>query len=156
MIKYAFYNFEFGILKIGFKTTKIFYLKPSKNIDTKNEPSLLTDLVFRQVMEYFDGKRIKFDFNYELYGTDFQKKVWNILLTIPYGETRSYKDIATLIGNPKASRAVGMANNKNPLTIIFPCHRVIGSNGKLVGYFSGLEMKEKMLFIEKSSISFLL
>lgn len=88
------------------------------------------------------------DFN-ELKGTEFQKKVWKQLTYIPYGETRTYKEIAVAIGNPKASRAVGMANNKNPITIVVPCHRVVGSNGKMVGYAGGLDMKKKLLDLEK-------
>ncbi len=81
-------------------------------------------------------------------GTVFQKKVWNALCNIPYGETRSYKQVAEAVGNNKASRAVGMANNKNPIMIVIPCHRVIGSNGSLVGYAGGLDIKEKLLFLE--------
>jgi len=82
-------------------------------------------------------------------GTVFQKQVWKALLEIPYGETRSYKQIAEAIGNPKAVRAVGMANNRNPLLIVVPCHRVIGANGKLVGYGAGLDKKEFLLRLEK-------
>ena len=85
----------------------------------------------------------------EVKGTEFQKKVWNELLKIPYGQTKSYKDIAIAIENERASRAVGMANNKNPIPIIIPCHRVIGSTGKLVGYAGGVNVKEKLLNIEK-------
>ena len=85
-----------------------------------------------------------------LKGTDFQKQVWQALLKIPFGETRSYKQIAEAIGNPKAVRAVGMANNKNPLLIVVPCHRVIGTNGKLVGYAVGLDKKEYLLRLEGS------
>ena len=81
-------------------------------------------------------------------GTEFQKRVWKALCDIPYGETRSYKQIAQAIGNPKAVRAVGMANNKNPLLVIVPCHRVIGANGQLVGYASGLEKKRFLLQLE--------
>ena len=83
-------------------------------------------------------------------GTAFQKQVWKALLEIPYGETRSYKQIAEAIGNPKAMRAVGMANNRNPLLIVVPCHRVIGANGKMVGYGEGIEMKEFLLRLEGS------
>lgn len=85
-------------------------------------------------------------------GTEFQKKVWKELLNIPYGETRSYKDIAIAIGNGKACRAVGNANNKNPIAIIVPCHRVVGSNGSMTGYAGGLDIKEKLLKIEKYNI----
>ena len=85
-------------------------------------------------------------------GTPFQKKVWNALQNIPYGETRTYKQIAEEIGNPKACRAVGMANNKNPMIIVVPCHRVIGANGKLVGYGGGLEMKRALLDLESKPL----
>ena len=85
-------------------------------------------------------------------GTEFQQHVWKILQTIPYGETWSYKQVAVAIGNPKASRAVGMANNKNPLAIFIPCHRVIGSNGKLVGYAGGLNIKEHLLALEQENV----
>ena len=148
MNKYAFYNFEFGILKIAYTEIAITFLKKVEHIDEKNECSPLSDKVFLQVREYLDGKRKSFDFPYELYGTEFQKKVWNALCNIPYGETCTYKDIATAIGNPKASRAVGMANNKNPITITVPCHRVIGASGKLIGYAGGLEMKKALIELE--------
>ena len=105
---------------------------------------------FRQLSEYFSGKRKEFHLPLLLKGTDFQKQVWNALLKIPFGETRSYKQIAEAIGNPKAIRAVGRANNKNPLLIVVPCHRVIGANGKLVGYAVGLDKKEFLLKLEKS------
>ena len=118
------------------------------DIDEKNETSPFSDMVFLQVQEYLQGKRVAFDFPYKLHGTEFQKKVWNALCNIPYGETCTYKDIATAIGNPKACRAVGMANNKNPITIAIPCHRVIGASGKLVGYAGGLEMKKALIKLE--------
>ena len=105
---------------------------------------------FRQLSEYFSGKRKTFNLPLLLKGTDFQKQVWQELLKIPFGETRSYKQIAEAIGNPKAVRAVGMANNKNPLLIVVPCHRVIGANGKLVGYAVGLDKKEYLLRLEGS------
>lgn len=105
---------------------------------------------FRQITEYLKGERKVFDLPLRMKGTDFQKWVWTALLDIPYGETRSYKQIAVAIGNPKGMRAVGMANNRNPLLIVVPCHRVIGANGSLVGYGEGLEMKEFLLRLEKS------
>lgn len=105
-----------------------------------------------QLNEYFSGQRKKFSLPLNPIGTPFQKKVWEALLSIPYGETRSYKDIAILIDNPKASRAVGMANNKNPISIFIPCHRVIGSNGKLVGYGGGLNIKRSLLDLESDNI----
>ena len=102
----------------------------------------------RQLSEYLKGERKTFDLPLNPKGTDFQKRVWRALCDIPYGETRSYKQIAEAIGNPKAVRAVGMANNRNPITIVVPCHRVIGADGKLVGYGGGLEMKEFLLRLE--------
>jgi len=102
----------------------------------------------RQLNDYFAGKREAFSVPLNFEGTDFQKKVWNALLTIPFGETRSYGQIATQIGSPKASRAVGAANGKNPVSIIAPCHRVIGCNGKLTGFAGGLKTKAILLELE--------
>ena len=102
----------------------------------------------KQLDEYFAGRRKEFNLPLSMKGTAFQKKVWAALQEIPYGETRSYGDIAKAIGKPKAARAVGMANNRNPVSIIVPCHRVIGSNGSLVGYGGGLKAKEFLLKLE--------
>ena len=99
--------------------------------------------------EYFNKEREQFELPLSPQGTEFQLKVWSALREIPYGETCSYKDIAIKLGNEKASRAVGMANNRNPIAIFVPCHRVIGANGKLVGYAGGLDIKEKLLEMEK-------
>lgn len=106
-------------------------------------------LLKEQLREYFEGKRTTFSVPLNLQGTDFQKRVWQELLKIPYGETRTYGQIAAAVGNPKACRAVGMANHHNPVMILVPCHRVVGSNGKLTGYAGGLEMKEQLLKLEK-------
>ena len=105
---------------------------------------------YRQLSEYLLGNRKYFELPLNPKGTDFQRKVWQALCDIPYGETRSYKQIAEAIGKPKAIRAVGMANNRNPLLIVVPCHRVIGADGKLVGYAAGIEKKEFLLKLEKS------
>lgn len=102
----------------------------------------------RQLREYFAGDRRTFDLPLAPIGTDFQRRVWDALCAIPYGETCSYGALAQAIGNPKAARAVGMANNRNPISIIIPCHRVIGANGALVGYGSGLPIKETLLRLE--------
>lgn len=102
----------------------------------------------QQLLEYFSGQRKTFDLTLDFQGTEFQKSVWNALLQIPFGETRSYKQIAESIGNVKAVRAVGAANGKNPISIIAPCHRVIGVNGKLVGFAGGLENKNILLSLE--------
>lgn len=116
-------------------------------IENTQHPILLETQ--KQLNEYFAGQRQKFDMPLDFEGTEFQQKVWQALLTIPFGETRSYKDIAEQIGNVKAVRAVGAANGKNPISIIAPCHRVVGANGKLVGFAGGLENKDILLKIEK-------
>ena len=123
-----------------------------KNKIIEKDTRLLLE-VEKQLREYFEGKRIKFEISLNPKGTEFMKKVWKELLNIPYGETRTYKEIAEKIGNSKASRAVGMANNKNPIPIIIPCHRVIGSNNKLVGYALGLDMKQYLLDLERKVVS---
>ena len=102
----------------------------------------------RQLREYFTGTRNQFDLELDFDGTDFQKQVWHALLTIPFGETRSYSQIAQQIGNPKAVRAVGAANGRNPISIIAPCHRVIGASGGLTGFAGGLEAKQYLLALE--------
>lgn len=106
-----------------------------------------------QFSEYLKGERKEFDIPFRMKGTKFQKQVWTALCEIPYGETRSYKQIAEAIGNPKAVRAVGMANNRNPLLVVVPCHRVIGANGQLVGYAGGLDKKEFLLRLENPNFS---
>ncbi len=105
-----------------------------------------------QLHEYFYGKRHTFDLSFDQAGTAFQQQVWQALCSIPFGQLASYKDIANIIGNPKAVRAVGAANGRNPLTIIVPCHRVIGSNGTLTGYASGLTRKQWLLQHESSGL----
>ena len=103
----------------------------------------------QQLAEYFAGQRQAFDLPLRMQGTPFQQKVWAALREIPYGETRSYGQIAAQVGNPKAGRAVGMANNRNPIAIIVPCHRVIGANGSLTGYAGGLSVKQELLALER-------
>ena len=103
----------------------------------------------RQLAEYFAGERTTFDLPLAAEGTPFQRRVWEALCAIPYGETVSYGELARRIGQPTASRAVGLANGRNPISIVVPCHRVIGSSGKLVGYGGGLERKETLLALER-------
>ena len=110
----------------------------------ETETQLLLE-VKKQLLEYFSGKRKTFDFPYEFSGTDFQKSVWRELEKIPFGETKTYGEIAAAIGNPKAGRAVGSSCNKNPLAIIVPCHRVIGAGGNLTGFACGTEVKKWLL-----------
>lgn len=107
----------------------------------------------RQLKEYFAGKRDRFDIALEFTGTEFQKKVWDALLTIPFGETRSYGQIAAQIGNIKAVRAVGAANGRNPISIIAPCHRVIGASGDLTGFAGGLGVKKLLLNLESKEMA---
>ncbi len=117
-------------------------------IEDHQHPMLLR--VKKQLEQYFAGQRQQFDLPLDFQGTDFQQQVWQTLLTIPYGETRSYKEIAVQIGNEKAVRAVGAANGRNPISIIAPCHRVIGSSGALVGFAGGLDKKQILLSLEQS------
>jgi methylated-DNA-[protein]-cysteine S-methyltransferase len=114
--------------------------------EDKNHPVLLA--AEKQLDEYFAGRRKAFSIKLDFSGTDFQKKVWRALLDIPFGETRSYADIARRIGKPAAMRAVGAANGRNPVSIIAPCHRVIGANGALTGFAGGLEAKAFLLELE--------
>ena len=156
MDKLFFYDTELGRLGIRDNSQNITNLYfESENIsrdDVIIEESDLTKLAYTLIREYLDGQRKVFDLPLHPNGTEFQIKVWKALTEIPYGETRSYKDIAISIGNEKACRAVGMANNKNPIPIIIPCHRVIGANKKLVGYAGGLDLKERLLDLEGISI----
>jgi methylated-DNA-[protein]-cysteine S-methyltransferase len=113
---------------------------------------LHTQQTIKQLKEYFAGKRTQFNLCLNAKGTDFQNQVWRQLATIEYGQTCSYADIAKSINNPKAVRAVGAANGRNPLTIVVPCHRVIGSNGKLTGYAWGTSIKAGLLELEQSAV----
>ena len=147
---------ELGILGIGAtedKITDLFFEYEIENIKKSSnyiiKETTLIKKATSQLFEYLNGKRRDFNLPLLKEGTDFQISVWNELLKIPYGETRSYKDIAVAINNEKAVRAVGMANNRNKISIFIPCHRVIGINKKLVGYGGGLEIKEFLLNLEK-------
>lgn len=119
----------------------------TSEILSNNIPSVLTQIV-KQLKEYFDGKRTEFDLTLAPQGTEFQKKVWKQLLTIPYGKTVSYQKMANDLGDPKVIRAAASANGKNPIAIVIPCHRVIGSDGSLTGYASGLHRKKWLLELE--------
>lgn len=152
MVHTAFYNSPVGCLKISEENGKIIELSFSdeKNCDIIEETEIIR-LAKNQLNEYFAGKRKEFDISCELRGTDFQKRVWEALLTVPYGRTASYKDIAAASGSPKGFRAVGMANHNNPISIIYPCHRVVGSDGSLTGYGGGLDKKQYLLELEKKN-----
>lgn len=149
-----FYNSDIGKIGIaedgGFITNIFFEKEEAVNFEIM-ETSLIKE-AYNQIEEYLKGKRKSFNLPLSPSGTEFQQKVWNALKEIPYGETKSYKDIAIAVGNEKACRAVGMANNRNPISIIIPCHRVIGKNGKLVGYGGGLPIKEFLLKLENDNL----
>jgi O-6-methylguanine DNA methyltransferase len=121
--------------------------KEAKGFEFVNSPRELQAYA-SELEEYFAGNRREFTFPLDLRGTEFQKACWRALLAIPYGETRSYADIARAVGKPNAFRAVGMANNRNPIAIVVPCHRVIASDGTLCGYGGGLDVKRKLLELE--------
>lgn len=139
-----------AILEEAEKIIRIDIEKPKQPEEIEKE-TLLLQKAEKQIMEYFMGKRKNFDLPIHMEGTVFMKAVWQELLKIPYGETQNYQEIAIAIGNPKAVRAVGMANHRNPIPILVPCHRVIGKNGKLTGYALGLDKKEWLLNLEKDN-----
>ncbi len=120
--------------------------------DSEDVETTLINRTYNQLCEYFEGQRREFDIPIKPHGTEFQQKVWEALRTIPYGKTSSYVEIAEQIGNPKACRAVGGANNKNPILIIIPCHRVIGADGSLVGFGAGLNVKKALIDLERRKI----
>ena len=133
-------EFESRVQKLNHGTTQL----------QESEPAL--EPYLRELNEYFAGKRREFSIPLDLRGTEFQRACWNALVAIPYGETRSYRDIAEAIGHPHAYRAVGMSNNRNPVAIVVPCHRVIASSGSLCGYGGGLDLKRRLLDLEQGSL----
>ncbi len=142
---------EAGLRKIHFINGR----HPAKPApEWREDPTKLQETI-RQLRAYFAGELETFDLTLAPQGTPFQLKIWNLLREIPYGETISYGELARRAGNPKASRAVGLANGANPIPIIIPCHRVIGSSGKLTGYGGGLPIKEKLLALERRQLRLL-
>ncbi len=147
----AYYSTTLGVLGIHTFAGYLTAISFATEEDLANSsPDAMTDFVIAQIREYLAGQRTSFEVPIKTYGTEFQEQVWQALTQIDYGKTASYKDIAIAIGNPKAARAVGMANNKNPIPIIIPCHRVINQNGKLGGYAPGLDFKEQLLALESA------
>ena len=147
------YQSPIGALTIlsGDKGIKAIKFYEDEKVKAQGRTNEMTRWAVKELEEYFQGKRKVFTVPCVHQGTDFQKRVWEALIQIPYGETRTYKEIAAAAGNPKASRAVGMANNRNPIPIIIPCHRVIGTNGSLTGYAGGLKVKEYLLKLEREN-----
>lgn len=141
---------EIGILEIGIEHDKLVSLKFVEDLiePTENGNNHFFDKVKAELSEYFGGKRQNFEIEIDPQGTDFQKKVWNNLLNIPYGKTKSYAEVAKELGDIKSIRAAASANGKNPIAIIIPCHRVIGKNGELTGYAGGLPRKKFLLDLE--------
>lgn len=127
--------------------TSILFVKQGEEILAAS-PNHLTELACTELQQYFTGQLKQFSLPLDVSGTQFQQQVWQALLSIPYGTTCSYADIANRLNNPKAVRAVGAANGKNPVSIVVPCHRVIGANGRLTGYAGGLDRKERLLNLE--------
>jgi methylated-DNA-[protein]-cysteine S-methyltransferase len=140
-----------GLQQVLFSTD----LRPANPDPEWQEDASALNEVARQLKAYFAGELEHFELSLSPQGTPFQQKVWSELQKIPYGETISYGELARRIGNPNASRAVGLANGSNPIPIVIPCHRVIGSNGKLTGYGGGLPIKEKLLALEKRQLRLL-
>ncbi|MGA7558648.1 MAG: methylated-DNA--[protein]-cysteine S-methyltransferase [Terriglobales bacterium] len=138
-----------GLVRLEFEA-RVQRLNPSA-IELQESKAVLLPYL-RELDEYFAGKRRDFSFPLDLRGTDFQLACWRALLEIPYGQTRSYRDIAEAIGHPHAYRAVGMSNNRNPVAIVVPCHRVIASSGSLCGYGGGLDLKRKLLDLERANV----
>jgi len=137
-----------GLVRLEFES-RVMPIK-SKTIELRPSERVLAPYI-RELNEYFAGKRRDFSFPLDLRGTPFQLQCWHALLAIPYGETRTYGDLARSIGHPHAFRAVGMANNRNPVAIVVPCHRVIASDGSLCGYGGGLELKRWLLDLERGA-----
>ena len=153
MTTYAFYQSPFGLLKIGAADGKVILVSIVPKQDKPNQPTALSAEVYRQLQEYFAGKRTVFTVPYALNGTSFQQAVWTQIAKIPYGQTVTYKDIAQAIDKPRAFQATGRAVGANPLAILIPCHRVVGSNGELTGYAFGLEMKKALLNLEFKTLN---
>ncbi len=142
---FAYYQSPVGLIELGATAealTVLYFVEAPRQVTTFTP---LVEQAVQELDEYFSGKRSNFTVPLHFHGTDFQRRVWQELLNVPYGETSSYLTIANALGNPKAVRAVGAANGQNPISIIAPCHRIIGSDGNLIGYGGGLWRKEWLL-----------
>ena len=139
---------KIGIAEEGGRITNVFFGKTVRPGSFEEEETPLLAEAARQLTEYFEGSRRAFDLPLMPEGTPFEREVWKALEAIPYGQTRSYRQIAQQVGRPGACRAVGRANSRNPVSIFIPCHRVVGANGRLTGYAGGLEMKKALLALE--------
>ncbi len=142
---YSYFKSPIGLVEIGGTASEVTSLNFVESKREKTESHPLLDRAVKQIAEYFEGNRRVFDLPISFSGTDFQERVWQQLLKVPFGKTASYQDIARGVGNTLAVRAVGAANGKNPISLIVPCHRIIGSNRTLIGYGGGLWRKEWLL-----------
>lgn len=161
IVYYSKFETPLGKIRMAFSCDKVvkisfsnedddqFFIFLSKYFDKVVKAEKVPERYEQEIIDYLDGKLKEFHIPIELKGTPFQVKVWKELLKIPYGETRSYKEISIAIGREKAFRGIGQACSRNPIPLIVPCHRVIGSNGELVGYAGGIELKEKLLNMEE-------
>jgi methylated-DNA-[protein]-cysteine S-methyltransferase len=150
-----YYNTEIGrigIIENGKAVTHLLWNEELPPYECREQETELTKAAAKELVEYLKGKKKQFSIPLEPSGTDFRKKVWNALIKIPYGSTMSYMQIASVVGSPKACRAVGSANHHNPIPIFIPCHRVIGANGSLTGFGGGIDLKKKLLDLEKENI----
>ena len=148
-MNYTYLTTEMGLVKITGNESAVTHVDFVAERDQPENETPVLKKAREQLQEYFSGKRTEFDFPLAPKGTPFQQQVWRQLLTIPYGKTVCYQDIAKGIGNPRGTQAVGAANGKNPIAIVVPCHRVIGKNGKLTGYAGGLDKKAWLLALEQ-------
>lgn len=151
MISFGYYDSPIGVLKIGSQDGYIVSVKRVDSPDAEHHPTSVTDRAAAQILEYLQGQRRSFDLPLSIAGTPFQHAVWNAIASIPYGETRSYSQLAESVGKPKAVRAAGRACGDNPVWILIPCHRVVGKNGALTGYAGGTEMKRRLLTLEQKN-----
>ncbi len=150
---FDYFRSPIGMLKITAESESLVAIDFIDDVATASKPNKITRQTINELKAYFNGSLKEFSVPLKLEGSEFFNSVWKALLKIPYGETRSYSEIAAIIGKPKAARAVGMANNKNKIPIIIPCHRVIGKNGKLLGYASGTRRKKWLIEFERENLA---
>ena len=153
MTTYACYDTKLGPLLVGCENGAVICLRWTDRTDRAGDPTPLSDEAAAQVRAYLDGARRAFDLPLDLRGTDFQRSVWEAVRRIPYGQTRTYGEIATAAGRPGAARAAGAAVGRNPVWLAVPCHRVVGKDGALTGYAGGLARKEFLLALERGEKS---
>jgi methylated-DNA-[protein]-cysteine S-methyltransferase len=150
MVRYAIMNTRLGPVNVASTPKGLASIQFGPGLPAQGIPDESANReILQQLEEYFQGTRVRFDVPLDIEGTEFQMAVWRELQRIPYGETCSYGEIAARIGNPRAARAVGMANHENPIAVVIPCHRVVGRDGSLTGYAGGLHLKEELLSLEQ-------